>query len=284
MYTPRFRSRVSGSLAALVLLVGCESGDAPAADGTPAAATSLGGDPAALLSTDPVDQINALLNRVIMPIPGEPIDTRFQVHLLEGDSIVVDFDQREGGGDWITAARAVSALAGLGTERRRERGLDFVCGSENCFEYRAPMDQLNVARLPEGPDRDWFTELLRDLGTGATSLDAAGGPEAINQRLRTSAIRYSEIVTSWYQTSFVEDWAYIETWQHTEGFPEQNMRGWRAVHLPGLGVPDGSDVVPCSEPGCVLDVDTTPLRFILESPEDAERMATLLEGLFNVEG
>lgn len=273
----------SAALAALLVFAGgCDSSNGPPSDTSASAAG--GGDPAAVLSADPLDQINYILEQASNPIPGEPVEVRYQIRLLPGDSLGVDFEQRDPGEDWYAGATAVTALGAFTVEVSLGRRVQLVCEREDCIEYRAPMDALDLARLPEGPERDRFLEILTALSTGDADPDALGGEAEINRFLRESAISFSETVTSWYQVSFSGDWMRMDTWQHAEGFAEHTTAGWTLVHLPGLGAADGSDSLACQEPGCVLDVRKTILRFVPPTPEDAERLAELIRGLAGAEG
>jgi len=268
----------SATLAAIVVFAaGCESSDGPPEATTGSSAG--GGDSAALLSADPLDQINYILEQAANPIPGEATEVRYQMRMLPGDSIGIDFEQREAGGDWYTGATAVTALDAFTLEVTLGRRVELVCEEEDCIEYRAPLSALNLARLPEGPGRDRFLEVIGDMVSGEADIDALGGEAELNRTLRESAISFSETVTSWYQVSFAGDWMRMDTWQHAEGFPENTTAAWLLVHLPGLGSADGSESIPCREADCVLEVRQTVLRFAAPTVEDAERLVDLIQGL-----
>lgn len=274
--------RVAALAAMIVFAAGCDSSDSPPSDDSGSA--TGGGDPVALLSSDPVDQINAILARAIVQMPGELYEVRYQIRLIPGDSLAVDFDHREGDEEWVTGATAVTALGANTIEVSSGRNVRLICKEADCVEYRVPLDALDLARLPEGPGRDRFLEILASLSTGEADIDALGGEAEINRLLRESAISFSETVSSWYQVSFSDDGMRMVTWQHAEGFPEHTTPGWRMVHLPGLGAADGSEAIPCRDQDCVLEVKYTRLRFVPPTPEDATRLVELISGLGGARG
>jgi hypothetical protein len=265
-------------LVAAVIATSCEPPDRPRTEtGT---SPGAGSDPATLLSSDPVDQINRILSEAVYRVPGEPFETRYQVRVVAGDTLAVDYEQREAGGDWYAGATGFASLRDVTAELSMRRRIRFRCAAGfTCFKYRAPMDELALGRLPAGEGRERFLEVLARYSTGG----ASGGPEPdeaeINRGLRESAISFSETVSSWYQVSFQGNWMEVVTWQFTEGFTEHTTPGVLLVHLPGLGTDDEEGAIACREPGCVLYADDTPIRMVPPTPEMAEQVVALLNRL-----
>ena len=178
-------------------------------------------------------------------------------------------------GAWERTGSGFALLSDLTVEVVQGRQIQFLCElGRSCFEFRAPEDVLPLGRLPEGPGRTRFLRAVERYSRGGPP--DAGETEELNRVLRESAISFSEIVTSWYQVSFPGEWMRVVTWQHTEGFDENAMPGARLVRLADVGAVNSGGDLSCARPGCVLFVESAPIRFDAPSAAQATRLAALL--------
>lgn len=280
-----FPVRIVATAFVLGVVASC-GGDAPAdrpsgeeGGGVEASAAPSGVDPALALSPDPVDRMNFLLAKAVRAVPGEPYEVRYQLRRVGSDTLVVEYQQRRVGEAWPPPpAWAVGVLGTFTAEIEQGRGVQLSCEERACLEYQVPLDTLDLARLPRGAEGDWFRDLLQALASGA-SVDEYGGEDVVNRRLKESALHYSETVRTWYQVEFEGRRMALWIWQQTQGFPENRLPSARRVDLDQLGSRTQDGHFLCKTSGCVLDVERTPWRVVLENPEDAESFVALLNGL-----
>lgn len=271
------RGRALFLIAAVALTYACEPPDAPRSTPATGGAPSLG-DPGMLLRPDPVEQINQILGRSAYFVPGEPFQTRFRVRIEEPDTLAIDYAQRQAGEEWEITATGFAALGDLTVELSQARRIRFLCGDHaNCFEYRAPEDDLPLGRLAEGPGRTRFLEALHRYAVDGPP--GAAETEELNRTLRESAVFFSETVSSWYQVSFEGDWMRVVTWQYSEGFTEHTTPGVRLLRLAEIGDVNAAGDLACAQPGCVLFVQSTPITLVPPTTAQAARLAALLSGL-----